>query len=65
MYIFWNNVIKFPRFFISVLLGFILTTFNTIIKLLNNPKKNLVAIIIISFLYTLLIKTLKLMLAIN
>lgn len=65
MYIFWNNIIKFPRFFISVLLGFVLTTFNTIIKLINSPKKNLIAIIVIGFLYFLLIKTLKLMLALN
>nr|YP_010619348.1 hypothetical protein PNY92_pgp027 [Amplisiphonia pacifica]WAX03361.1 hypothetical protein [Amplisiphonia pacifica] len=35
---FWVNLYKFPRFLISVLIGFFLTTFQPIFKLLKNKK---------------------------
>nr|YP_010155962.1 conserved hypothetical plastid protein Ycf33 [Cumathamnion serrulatum]QQY85411.1 conserved hypothetical plastid protein Ycf33 [Cumathamnion serrulatum] len=39
MYTFWNNLYKFPRFLIAVLIGFFLTTFQPIFKLLKNKKR--------------------------
>ena len=65
MYTFWKNILKFPPFFISALLGFVLITFNTIIRLINNPKKKLIVIVAISFSYLSLVRVLKLMLALN
>ena len=35
---FWVNLYKFPRFLIGVFLGFFLTTFQPIFKLLKNKK---------------------------
>nr|YP_009395252.1 hypothetical protein [Bryothamnion seaforthii]ARW64020.1 hypothetical protein [Bryothamnion seaforthii] len=35
---FWNNLYKFPRFLISVTIGFFLTTLQPIFKLLKNKK---------------------------
>ena len=65
MHIFWNNILKFPRFFISVLLGFLLTNFYTTIKLLKKTKNNTLIIFVISLLSIFLTQILKLMLAIN
>nr|YP_010618962.1 hypothetical protein PN064_pgp028 [Deltalsia parasitica]WAX02975.1 hypothetical protein [Deltalsia parasitica] len=45
---FWVNLYKFPRFLISVLIGFFLTTFQPIFKLLNNKKNKLLFITIIA-----------------
>nr|YP_010851693.1 hypothetical protein Ycf33 [Echinothamnion hystrix]WGH14650.1 hypothetical protein Ycf33 [Echinothamnion hystrix] len=44
---FWVNLYKFPRFLISVLIGFFLTTFQPIFKLLKNRKDKLLVITII------------------
>nr|YP_010851494.1 hypothetical protein Ycf33 [Echinothamnion hookeri]WGH14453.1 hypothetical protein Ycf33 [Echinothamnion hookeri] len=38
---FWVNLYKFPRFLINVLIGFFLTTFQPIFKLLKNKKDKL------------------------
>nr|YP_009397311.1 hypothetical protein [Thuretia quercifolia]ARW66497.1 hypothetical protein [Thuretia quercifolia] len=38
MYNFWNNIYKFPRFLIAVLIGFFLTTFQPVFKLLKSKK---------------------------
>ena len=65
MYTFWNNILKFPRFFISVLLGFLLTIFNFTIKLFNGPKQSLLITITLCFVSVFLVQILKLMLAIN
>nr|ARW60683.1 hypothetical protein [Polysiphonia sp.] len=43
---FWVNLYKFPRFLTNVLLGFFLTTFKPIFKLLKN-KNNIVLFTII------------------
>nr|YP_010619155.1 hypothetical protein PNW47_pgp027 [Pterosiphonia complanata]WAX03168.1 hypothetical protein [Pterosiphonia complanata] len=43
---FWVNLYKFPRFLISVLIGFFLTTFQPVFKLLKKKKDKLVFITI-------------------
>nr|YP_009654445.1 hypothetical protein [Pleurostichidium falkenbergii]QCH39732.1 hypothetical protein [Pleurostichidium falkenbergii] len=43
---FWINLYKFPRFLVSVLLGFFLTTFQPIFKLLKNKSNRLILIMI-------------------
>ena len=65
MYIFWNNIFKFPRFFISVILGLILIGFNFIIKLLNKPQQSLLTVIILGILSSFLLQILKQMLGLN
>nr|YP_009296319.1 hypothetical protein Sebd_167 [Sebdenia flabellata]AOM65254.1 hypothetical protein Sebd_167 [Sebdenia flabellata] len=35
---FWNNLNKYPRFLLSVLVGFFLTTLHPIFKLFTNKK---------------------------
>nr|YP_009393596.1 hypothetical protein [Bostrychia simpliciuscula]ARW62158.1 hypothetical protein [Bostrychia simpliciuscula] len=42
---FWNNLCKFPRFLTSVLVGFFLTTFKPVFKLLKNKKRKIIFII--------------------
>nr|QCI05273.1 hypothetical protein [Centroceras clavulatum] len=44
---FWNNVYKFPRFFISVVLGFFLTALRPILKA-SKKRKNIIQITIIA-----------------
>nr|WGH13860.1 hypothetical protein Ycf33 [Lophurella pseudocorticata] len=41
---FWVNLYKFPRFLINVLIGFFLTTFQPIFKLLKSRKDKLLVI---------------------
>nr|YP_010851099.1 hypothetical protein Ycf33 [Aphanocladia stichidiosa]WGH14057.1 hypothetical protein Ycf33 [Aphanocladia stichidiosa] len=50
---FWVNLYKFPRFLISVLIGFFLTTFQPIFKLLKNKKDKLLIISIITIIIVL------------
>lgn len=62
---FWNNINKFPRFLIGVLIGFFLTTFYPVFKSLNNKKQLvLVSVLILTILYCTYI-VLRLMLDIN
>nr|ARW60277.1 hypothetical protein [Laurencieae sp.] len=57
---FWQNLHKFPRFLISVLIGFFLTTFRSIFKQLKNKKSRIgliiIAVIIIRTIYTIIRK---------
>ena len=62
---FWNNIFQFLRFFLSVLIGFFLTTFSSFFESLNNPKQSIITIIAISFGTLVLLQTLKLMLGLN
>jgi len=56
---FWTNIVRYPRFFISSLIGLILVILTPIRNLFKNPKLRvfLVAFIIIFFitLYNILI----------
>lgn len=60
-----DNIYKFPRFLISIILGFFLTTFQPIFKLLKNKKINKFIIIVIVIILTSIYVTLRLMLSIN
>lgn len=60
-----NNIYKFPRFLISIILGFFLTTLQPIFKLLKNKKINKFILIIIIIILTSVYTTLRLMLSIN
>nr|YP_009394414.1 hypothetical protein [Leptosiphonia brodiei]ARW62976.1 hypothetical protein [Leptosiphonia brodiei] len=57
---FWVNLYKFPRFLIGAFLGFFLTTFQPIFKLLKNKKRvivfNIILVIIIGVCYKILAK---------
>nr|YP_009660575.1 conserved hypothetical plastid protein [Corallina chilensis]QCS25523.1 conserved hypothetical plastid protein [Corallina chilensis] len=65
MHIFWDNILKFPRFFISVLVGFFLTIFNPFFELLKKPQQRYILIIILGTISIIILQILKLMLAIN
>nr|YP_009502079.1 hypothetical protein Ycf33 [Porolithon onkodes]ASB29681.1 hypothetical protein Ycf33 [Porolithon onkodes] len=65
MYIFWNNILKFPKFFISVLSGFFLTIVNSLFESLKTPKQGIIIIIALSLLFIFFVQVLRLMLAIN
>ena len=57
---FWQNLYKFPRFLISVLIGFFLTTLEPIFKQLKNKKRKITIIVItaifIGIVYTIIKK---------
>nr|QCI06061.1 hypothetical protein [Delesseria sanguinea] len=61
MYTFWNNLYKFPRFLIAVLIGFFLTTFRPIFKLLKNKKQKIIFIIITTTIIRIIYLVLKIM----
>ena len=52
--IFWDNLLRYPRFFISSMIGLILILVNPIISLLKNFKdKKVIVFFFISILITL------------
>nr|YP_009326637.1 conserved hypothetical plastid protein Ycf33 [Membranoptera platyphylla]AMJ16894.1 conserved hypothetical plastid protein Ycf33 [Membranoptera platyphylla] len=61
IYTFWNNLYKFPRFLIAVLVGFFLTTFQPIFKLLKNKKYKLIFIVITITIIRIIYLILKIM----
>nr|QCI05369.1 hypothetical protein [Compsothamnion thuyoides] len=65
MYNFWENLDKFPRFLIATTLGFFLTTFQPIFKLLKNKKVNIIVMSIMIIISISLYLIIKLMLGIN
>lgn len=65
MYTFWDNIIKFIKLFISVIIGFFLITFNPIFRLLRQPKNRITITIFIIGLTVSSYKILKLMLGAN
>nr|YP_009313376.1 Hypothetical protein ycf33 [Dichotomaria marginata]SCW21630.1 Hypothetical protein ycf33 [Dichotomaria marginata] len=60
MYIFWQNISKFPTFLISVFTGFFLTALYPIFQLLKS--QNLIYIFLVFIIVFLLYITLKSML---
>nr|YP_010619932.1 hypothetical protein PNW48_pgp026 [Symphyocladia marchantioides]WAX03945.1 hypothetical protein [Symphyocladia marchantioides] len=58
---FWINLYKFPRFLISVLIGFFLTTFQPIFKLLKNKKERIVFMTIIVIITVLCYRIIQIM----
>jgi hypothetical protein len=62
---FWENVLRFPRFFVSSVIGLILTIAGPFLNLLRQPRTSVIfTVVIISFL-VFLITTLKYMLDIT
>jgi hypothetical protein len=62
---FWENVLRFPRFFVSSVIGLILTILGPFLNLLNRPKTTVIFVIISILGFSFLTITLKLMLGIN
>ena len=62
---FWENVLRFPRFFISSVVGLLLTILGPFLNLLNRPKTTIVFIVILVMSIVLLTITLRSMLGIN
>nr|YP_009397720.1 hypothetical protein [Dipterosiphonia australica]ARW66906.1 hypothetical protein [Dipterosiphonia australica] len=58
---FWVNLYKFPRFLINVLIGFFLTTFKPIFKLLENKNNRFIFTIILMIIMMLSYKIIYLM----
>nr|ARW65051.1 hypothetical protein [Polysiphonia sertularioides] len=56
---FWINLYKFPRFLISVLIGFFLTTFKPVFKLLNNKRIMIIFLITLTFIVIVFYKILR------
>jgi hypothetical protein len=49
---FWTNIVRYPRFFISSLIGLILVILTPIRNLFKNPKSRII-VILFSFLFLL------------
>ncbi len=62
---FWENLLRFPRFLISSILGLILTILGPFFNLLRNPKSTWVLIVITIMSVGFLILTLEAMLDLN
>ena len=61
---FWNNILRYPRFFISSLSGLILVILTPFINLIKTPKSRIFFLVFLSFLFLMLFLILKNMLAI-
>jgi uncharacterized membrane protein len=59
---FWENVFRFPRFFIGTIIGLILTIVGPFFNLLRRPKTTVIFIIIFLSIIGFLIVTLQAML---
>nr|YP_010171039.1 hypothetical protein K8K75_pgp027 [Chondria tumulosa]QSD57180.1 hypothetical protein [Chondria tumulosa] len=56
---FWENLYKFPRFLISVFIGFFLTTLKPIFKQLKGKKNKVLILIILTIIIGLLYTTIR------
>nr|ARO90874.1 conserved hypothetical plastid protein [Corynoplastis japonica] len=65
MLIFWNNTIRFVRFFFSAILGLFLTISYPILTLFKQSKYATIIIVLMFVFLILLINILKLMLGIE
>lgn len=59
---FWENLLRFPRFFISSILGLVLTILGPFFNLLRDPKTTWILTLLIIGIVTFLVKTLGAML---
>lgn len=62
---FWENILRFPRFFISSMLGLVLIIIGPFFNLLRNPKTSLIFLIATSIIGTFTVVTLQAMLDIG
>ena len=61
---FWNNILRYPRFFISSVSGSILVILTPFINLIKTPQSRIILLFFIIFLFLTLFLILKNMLAI-
>jgi hypothetical protein len=61
---FWNNILRYPRFFISSVSGSILVILTPFINLIKTPQSRIILLFFIIFLFLTLFFILKNMLAI-
>ena len=61
---FWNNILRYPRFFISSVSGSILVILTPFINLIKTPKSRVLLLVFIIFLFITLFLILKNMLAV-
>lgn len=59
---FWENVIRFPRFFISATIGLIFTIIGPFLNLLRRPQTTILFVIVIISIILFISLTLKAML---
>nr|YP_009511127.1 hypothetical protein [Hydropuntia rangiferina]AXI96800.1 hypothetical protein [Hydropuntia rangiferina]UAD87481.1 hypothetical protein [Hydropuntia rangiferina] len=62
---FWDNINKFPKFILSVIIGFFLTTFHEIFELFKKRNKREIIIITIITLISVITLILRQMMGIN
>jgi hypothetical protein len=62
---FWENLLRFPRFFISSILGLVLTILGPFFNLLRDPKTTWILVITILACIVFLTLTLEAMLNLN
>ena len=60
---FWTNILRYPRFFISSLLGLVLVIITPFRNLFKNPKSRVFLIIFVLLFFVLLSLILKSMVA--
>jgi hypothetical protein len=61
---FWNNILRYPRFFISSVSGLILVILTPFINLIKTPKSRILLLVFTTFLFITLFLILKNMLAV-
>ena len=61
---FWNNILRYPRFFISSVSGLILVILTPLINLVKTPQSRIILLFFIIFLFFTLFFILKNMLAV-
>jgi hypothetical protein len=59
---FWENVLRFPRFFLSSTLGLILIILGPFLNLLKDPRTTVFLIVLVLVSFTSLVFTLRAML---
>ena len=59
---FWENILRFPRFFISSTLGLVLTIIGPFFNLLKQPQTAFLLCVLIVLISSFLVLTLKAML---
>lgn len=62
---FWENILRFPRFFISSTLGLILTIIGPLFNLLKRPQTSVLLLALVMLLLVFLTLTLNAMLELD
>lgn len=62
---FWNNILRYPRFFISSIIGLVLVLINSLLKIFKTVPDKRILIFILLFCFSILTLVLSLMLNLN